>query len=40
MDVFNIYPQSNLRNSSPMFFNELSCKVMKIKRKNSPKIEF
>jgi len=25
---------------SPMFFNELLCKTMKIKFKNSPKIEF
>jgi hypothetical protein len=40
MDVSYIPMQSNIKNSSPMIFDQLSCKTMNIKWNNSPKMEF
>jgi len=39
-DVSYMPPQSNLKNSSPIFFFEFSFTAMKKNFKNSPKIEF
>jgi hypothetical protein len=40
MDVSYISMQSNIKNSSPMNFDQLSCKTLNIKWNNSPKLEF
>jgi len=37
MDVSYIFLHNKLKNSSPIFLNEFSCKTMKIKLKNSQK---
>jgi len=39
MDVPYISMQLNLKNSSPIVFNKIICKIMKIDFKNSPKIK-
>ena len=40
MDVSYICTKSNQKNSSSMFFNQLSCKTMNFECNNSPKIEY
>jgi hypothetical protein len=40
LDVPHIFEQSNKKNSSPIFSNQLLCKALKNTQKNLPKIEF
>jgi hypothetical protein len=40
LDVSHIFVQSNFKNSSPIFFNQLLCKALKNTQNSLSKIEF